>query len=100
MTKYVNQVDVRGDGRVVLYQRDGLKNLKWQCRIRVSNATGYKVVSTKTANLRDAERFALNLYEELYMHVKAGGSVDRVPGRGVGSDGSAAGRTRAFHIAL
>jgi hypothetical protein len=25
---------------------------------------------------------------------------DRVPGRGVGSDGSAAGRTRAFHIAL
>jgi integrase len=75
MTKYVNQVDVRGDGRVVLYQRDGLKNLKWQCRIRVPNATGYKVVSTKTANLRDAERFALNLYEDLYMHVKAGGSV-------------------------
>jgi hypothetical protein len=26
--------------------------------------------------------------------------TDRVPGRGVGSDGSAAGRTRAFHIAL
>jgi len=24
----------------------------------------------------------------------------RVPGRGVGSEGSAAGRTRAFHIAL
>lgn len=75
MTKYVNQVDLRGDGRVVLYQREGLKQPLWQCRIRVPNATGYKVVSTKTANLRDAERFALNLYEDLYLHVKAGGTV-------------------------
>lgn len=75
MTKYVNQIDLRGDGRVMLYQREGLKSPKWQCRIRVPNATGYKVVSTKTDDQRAAERFALNLYEDLYMHVKAGGSV-------------------------
>lgn len=67
--------DVRGDGRIILYKRDGLKNPKWQARIRVPNATGYKIVTTKTNNLREAQRFAENLYEDLYIHVKAGGSV-------------------------
>lgn len=75
MSQYEDQVDVRGDGRVVLYKLSGLKNPKWQARIRVPNATGYKIVSTKTDNLREAERFAVNLYEDLYIHVKAGGSV-------------------------
>lgn len=67
--------DVRGDGRIILYKREGLKNPKWQARIRVPNANGYKIVTTKTANLREAERFALDLYEDLYLHVKSGGSV-------------------------
>lgn len=67
--------DVRGDGRVILYKREGLKNPKWQARIRVPNATGYKIVTTKTDDLREAQRFAENLYEDLYIHVKAGGSV-------------------------
>ncbi len=75
MSKYEDQQDVRGDGRVVLYKRSGLKDPKWQVRIRVPNATGYKTVSTKTADLRDAERFALNLYEDTYLHVKSGGTV-------------------------
>jgi len=47
------KVDVRGDGRVVIYLRDGLKKPIWQARIRVPNSTGYKVVSTKTENQRD-----------------------------------------------
>ena len=42
-----NQVDVNGDGRVILYQRPDVKNPKWQCRISVSGATGYKVFSCK-----------------------------------------------------
>lgn len=67
--------DVRGDGRIILYKREGLKNPKWQARIRVPNANGYKIVTTKTDNLREAERFALDLYEDLYLHVKSGGSV-------------------------
>lgn len=75
MSKYAEQVDVRGDGRVVIYKRADLKNPKWQVRIRVPNATGYKIVSAKTEEQREAERFALNLYEDLYMHVRAGGSV-------------------------
>lgn len=70
-----DRIDVRGDGRVLLYKREGLKDPKWQVRIRVPNAKGYKIVTTKTANLREAERFALDLYEDLYLHVKAGGSI-------------------------
>jgi integrase len=66
--------DVRGDGRIILYKREGLKAPKWQARIRVPNANGYKIVTTKTENLREAQRFAENLYEDLYIHVKNGGS--------------------------
>lgn len=71
----MDRVDVRGDGRVLLYKREGLKNPVYQARLRVPNAAGYKIVSTKTADLRAAERFALNLYEDLYMTVRAGGSI-------------------------
>lgn len=75
MSKYANKIDVRGDGRIILYKREDLKNPKWQVRIRVPNATGYKIVSSKTEDQREAERFALDLYEELYLHVKSGGSI-------------------------
>lgn len=68
-------IDIRGDGRVVLYKRQHLKNPKWQARISVPNATGYKVVSTKLSDFEVAKRFALNLYEDLYMQVKAGGQL-------------------------
>jgi integrase len=44
-------------------------------RIRVPNSSGYKIVTTKTDNLKEAERFALDAYEDLYLHVKAGGSI-------------------------
>jgi integrase len=75
MSEYTDQVDVRGDGRVILYKRPGLKAPKWQVRIRVPKSTGYRIVSTKTADRREAERFALDLYEELYLHVKSGGTI-------------------------
>ncbi len=61
MSRYAEKIDVRGDGRVILYKREDLKNPKWQVRIRVPNATGYKIVSSKTENKREAERFALDL---------------------------------------
>lgn len=69
------RIDLRGDGRVILYKRAGLRDPVWQVRIRVPNSTGYKRVTTKTADRREAERFALNYYEELYIHVKTGGSI-------------------------
>ena len=69
------RIDLRGDGRVILYKRDNLKDPVWQVRVRVPNSTGYKRISTKTSDQREAERFALNYYEELYIHVKTGGSI-------------------------
>jgi len=72
-----NRIDLRGDGRIILYKRTGSKDPMWQARIRVPNSTGYKRVTNKTGNQRDAERFGLDLYEELYLHVKSGGPVPR-----------------------
>lgn len=70
-----DQIDVKGDGRVILYlRRDGRSPL-YQAKIKVPGSTGYKRVSTKTSNQREAERIALDLYEELYFHVKSGGTL-------------------------
>lgn len=69
------RIDVRGDGRIILYKRLGLKNPKWQARLRIPGASQYKIVSTKSSKLRVAESFANDLYDELYHHVKRGGSV-------------------------
>ena len=74
----LDMLDLRGDGRIMLYKRPGLKNPKWQCRLRVPNATEYLVKTTKTTHLEEAKRFALNLYEATYMHVQAGGSIKRL----------------------
>jgi integrase len=75
VSKYAEKIDLRGDGRVILYKREDLKNPKWQVRIRVPNASGYKIASSKSEDQREAERFALDLYEDLYLHVKSGGSI-------------------------
>jgi len=75
-----NRIDLRGDGRIILYKRAGLKDPVWQVRVRVPNSTGYKRVTTKTADQREAERFALNYYEDLYIHVKTGRRTTRVEG--------------------
>ena len=50
MSKFeTNKVDVRGDGKVILYQRaDVTSSPKWNCRISVTGSTGYKRFSTKT----------------------------------------------------
>lgn len=70
-----DRIDVFGDGRIVLYKRSGLKRPKWQARLKVPGSAGYKVVSTKTDSLKEAEFFARNLWDELRLHVKAGGSI-------------------------
>lgn len=74
-----NQIDVNGDGKVILYQRPDVKNPKWQARLSVSGATGYKIFSTKETSQRAAERVALERYEELYFKVKRGGSLKGKP---------------------
>ncbi len=32
------RIDLRGDGRVILYKRDNLKDPVWQVRVRVPNS--------------------------------------------------------------
>lgn len=73
MTEYI---DVNGDGKVVIYKRENLKNPKYQARLKIPGATGYKRISTKTDNQRQAERIALDAYEELYFRVRQGGSIN------------------------
>jgi len=68
-------IDLRGDGRIVLFQRSGLRRRNWYARVRVPNATGYKILSSKTSDLDEAKRFANDLYEQTYMQVLSGGSI-------------------------
>jgi site-specific recombinase XerD len=79
MTKYeLNQLDVRNDGRIILYQRprkDGSVIPTWQMRISVPNSTGYKRASTGEKEQSEAIRKAINTYEKLYMKVLGGGSL-------------------------
>ena len=74
-----NQIDLRGDGRIILYQRpDVVKNPKWQCRISVDGSTGYKRFSTKTSDQKEAEKVAIDQYFELQNKVNKGGSLQGV----------------------
>ena len=79
MTKYeLNQMDVKNDGRIVLYQRprkDGSIIPTWQMRISVPNSTGYHRSTTGETEQPEAIRIAVNKYEELYMKVLSGGSL-------------------------
>ena len=79
MTKFeLNQVDVRGDGRVVIYQRprpDGSIIPTWQMRISVPNSTGYHRQTTGEKEQGEATRKALNKYDELAVKVLSGQSL-------------------------
>lgn len=69
------RIDVRGDGRIILYKRPGLKNPKWQARLRIPGTNQYKVISTRSSKQSFAESFATDLYDELNFRVKNGGSI-------------------------
>jgi len=80
MTKFeLNQIDVKGDGRIVLYQRprsDGSVIPTWQMRISVPNSTGYHRQSSGQKDQSEAIKKSLNLYEELAIKVLSGGSLN------------------------
>ena len=79
MTKYeLNQMDVKNDGRIVLYQRprkDGSIIPTWQMRISVPNSTGYHRQSSGQKEQSEAVRIAVNKYEELAVKILSGGSL-------------------------
>ena len=53
------RIDLRGDGRVILYKRDNLKDPVWQARVRVPNSTGYKNITTTTSDQCKIEHFTV-----------------------------------------
>ena len=68
---------MRGDGRITIYQRG--KTGVWQCKVKVPGATGHRIKSCDTTRQSEATAFAINLYDELYFHVKQGGSIKSSP---------------------
>lgn len=70
-----DKIDLRGDGRIVLYKRPGQKIPKWQVDIKVPGALGKKTLSTRTSDIDEAKRFAVDHYDQLSIHVFAGGQL-------------------------
>lgn len=81
MTYYLNKTDVRGDGRIILFQRPKKDKqtplATWQVRINIPlpNSKGYYFSTTNERNLGRATQFALNKFDELYQKVKGGGTI-------------------------
>jgi hypothetical protein len=62
---YQSYLDLRGDGRIVLYKRADHQNPKWTARLRIPTVSGFVVKSTKTTDDFEARRFAEELYYRL-----------------------------------
>jgi integrase len=81
MTYYLNKTDVRGDGRIVLFQRPRADkktpNEIWQVRISIPlpNTKGYHFSTTNERNISRATQFAMNKFDELYQKIKGGGTL-------------------------
>ena len=77
---YDDYVDLRGDGRIVMYKRkDHSKRPKWNVRLKVPNTKGYVVKSTKTSDFDDGKRFSEDLYYELEGKVRRGETLKSPP---------------------
>ena len=66
--------DIRGDGRLMLWQRGG-ENQNYSVRITVPGTKSYKRLSTKTSDRKEAIKVALALYDDLYHQVRTTGSI-------------------------
>lgn len=71
-THYKKFIDLRGDGRIVLYQRADHQNPKWTVRIKIPRVQGFVVRSSKTTDEHEARRFAEDLYYELEGRARRG----------------------------
>ena len=74
----LNQIDAKGDGRIVIYQRPrrtGGIIATWQMRISVPNSIGYHRSSTGETIKSEAVRIAVNKYGKLAVNILSGGSL-------------------------
>ena len=69
---YDDYVDLRNDGRIVMYRRPHLKNPKWNVRLKIPNTKGYVIRSTKTSDFNEGKRFSEDLYYELEGKIRRG----------------------------
>jgi len=77
---YDEYIDLRGDGRIVLYKRkDHAKRPKWNVRLKIPNTKGYVIKSTKSADIGEAKRFAEDLYYELEGKIRRGEVIKSPP---------------------
>ena len=72
---YLDYLDLRSDGRIVLYKRADHQNPKWTVRLRIPRTKGFVVKSTKTTDDFEARRFAEDLYFELEGRARRGESI-------------------------
>ena len=69
---YDDYIDLRNDGRIVMYRRPHLKNPKWNVRLKIPNTKGYVIRSTKTTDFNEGKRFSEDLFYELEGKVRRG----------------------------
>ena len=84
MGYYNEMVDIRGDGRIVLYKRQNRKgeiSPTWFMRISLplSESKGYFKSTTKETLQGLASKVALDKFDSLYAKVKGGGSLTSFP---------------------
>ena len=85
---YKDFLDLRGDGRVVLYKRADHQNPKWTVRLKIPETEGFVVKSTKTTNDFEARRFAEDLYYRLEGKARRGEPINSPTFRRVFSEWS------------
>jgi integrase len=71
---YQDFLDLRGDGRVVLYKRADHRNPK--VRLKIPTVEGFVVKSTKTTDDFEARRFAEDLYYRLEGKARRGEPIN------------------------
>jgi integrase len=85
---YKEFLDLRGDGRVVLYKRADHQNPKWTVRLKIPETDGFVVKSTKTTDDFEARRFAEDLYYRLEGKARRGEPINSPSFRRVFSEWS------------
>jgi len=73
---YKEFLDLRGDGRVVLYKRTDHQNPKWTVRLKIPETDGFVVKSSKTTDDFEARRFAEDLYYRLEGKARRGEPIN------------------------
>jgi len=76
---YKDFIDLRGDGRIVIYKRQDHKNPSFTARFNFPQRNDYIIRSTKTRIEHEARSFAENLYYELEGKLHRGERIDKYP---------------------